>query len=27
VDWSEEASPAGKLIRHTRVGPMPWVKD
>jgi len=27
VDWSEEASPAGKLIRHTRVVPMPWVKD
>jgi hypothetical protein len=23
VDWREEASPAGKLIRHTRVVPMP----
>ncbi len=27
VDWSEEASPAGKLMRHTRTGPMPWRKD
>lgn len=27
VDWSEEASPAGKLMRHTRGGPIPWGKD
>lgn len=27
VDWSEEASPAGKLMRHTRAGPMSREKD
>ena len=27
IDWSEEASPAGKLMRHTRVGAVPWGKD
>lgn len=27
IEWSEQASPAGKLMRHTRVGLVPWRKD